>query len=110
MRTQPEDVGARRNARTKPRTTRKPGASTKNRSGSVKRQHSGLRKVLLGAFLIGVALGVFQTENPWHGTNIFANARLVFGYGLGLGLLMAIIWSLTAVRTWMAALIWRKRV
>jgi hypothetical protein len=59
---------------------------------------------------LGSGYGGLQAEYPWHGVGILANAQQVLGYGLGLGLLMAIIWSLTAIRKWVAALIWRKRV
>jgi hypothetical protein len=66
-------------------------------------------KALLGAFLLGVVYGVFQAEHPWRGHGILTNIRLVTGYGLGVALLAAIVWSLTAVRRRAAALIWRKR-
>jgi len=68
-----------------------------------------LRTALLGAFLLGAAFGVFQTEHPWRGTSIIANAGLVLEYSLGLALFMAIIWSLTAARLWAVMLIRRKR-
>jgi hypothetical protein len=68
-----------------------------------------LWKALPGAFLVGAAFGVIQTEHPWRGASIYANARLMLGYGLGLAFLMAIVWSLTAIRKWMVTLIWRKR-
>ncbi len=65
-------------------------------------------KAVLGACLFGAVIGAFQTEPPWRGANIFANARLVLGYGLGAAILMAIVWSLTAIRKRAAALIWRR--
>ena len=58
---------------------------------------------------MGGVYGAIQAEYPWHGVGILANARQVLGYGVGLGLLMAIIWSLTAIRKWVATLIWRER-
>jgi hypothetical protein len=65
-------------------------------------------KAVLGACLLGAVIGVFQTEHPWRGANIFANAKLVLGYALSVAILMAIVWSLTAIRKSVAALIWRK--
>ena len=69
---------------------------------------SGMRKALLGAFVFGTFFGVAQTEHPWRGKGIMANAGLVIGCGLGVAALMAIIWSLTALRLTAGALIWRR--
>jgi hypothetical protein len=67
-----------------------------------------MRKALLGTFLLGAVFGALQTWHPWRGTGIIANVGLVIGYGIGVAVLMAIIWSLTFVRQRAAALIWRK--
>jgi ABC-type branched-subunit amino acid transport system permease subunit len=67
-----------------------------------------MRKALLGAFVLGTVFGVLQTEHPWRGKGILANAALVIGCGLGVAALVAIIWSLTVLRLRAAALIWRK--
>jgi hypothetical protein len=67
-----------------------------------------MRTALLGAFVFGAFFGIAQTEHPWRGKGILANAGLVIGCGLGVAGLMAIIWSLTALRMRAAALIWRK--
>jgi hypothetical protein len=67
-----------------------------------------MRKALLGAFVFGAFFGVAQTEYPWRGQGILANAGLAIGCGLGVAALMAIIWSLTVLRLRAAALIWRK--
>jgi hypothetical protein len=68
-----------------------------------------MKKALLGAFLFGAVFGAFQTEHPWRGAGILTNFRLVIGCGLGIALLVAIVWSLTALRMRAAALLWRKR-
>jgi hypothetical protein len=68
-----------------------------------------MRKALLGAFVLGAVFGLLQTEFPWRGTGILANTRLIIGCGLGVAVLMTIIWSLTAVRQRVVGLIWRKR-
>jgi hypothetical protein len=68
-----------------------------------------MRKALIGAFLLGAFFGVFQAGHPWRGNGIIANAGLVIGYGIGVAVLVAIIWSLTVIRQRVAALIWRKR-
>ena len=110
VRTPKGNANAGRGARTGTRTTRKPGARKVRPPAHSKRRRSGLWAALLGAFLLGGVYGAIQVEYPWHGVGILANVQQVLGYGLGLGLLMAIIWSLTAIRKWVAALIWRKRV
>ena len=110
MRKQLDEAKAQRSTGTKARTTRKPTTRTKRQSKPVNRQQHGLRKALLGAFLLGAIVGAFQTEHPWHGASIFANASLVLAYGLGVAFLMTFVWSLTAIRKWVAALIWRERV
>ena len=69
-----------------------------------------MRNALLGAFIFGAFFGVAQTEHPWRGKGILANAGLVIGCSLGVTALMAIIWSLTVLRLRAAALIWRKGV
>jgi len=68
-----------------------------------------MRKALLGAFLLGSAYGALQTDHPWRGGSIVLNVGLVIGCGLGVTLLMAIIWSMTAMRKRAAALIWHRR-
>lgn len=100
-------VRARRRVGNGTRTARKPGANRPSRYS--KRKPSGVRKALLGAFLLGAVYGVFQTEHTWYGYGILTNIGLVTGYGLGVTLLVAIVWSLTVVRRRAAALIWRKR-
>jgi hypothetical protein len=67
-----------------------------------------MRKALVGAFLLGALIGVCQTGHPWRGKSILVNAGLVSGWGIGVAVLMAIIWTLTFVRQWAAALIRRK--
>jgi hypothetical protein len=73
----------------------------------LKRQKGGLKRALLGAFLIGGLYGAFQPYYPWRGAGILANLALMISCGLGLAVLMAVIWSLTAIRKKAAALIWR---
>ena len=59
--------------------------------------------------MLGTIFGVLQTDHPWRGKGIFANSGLVIGCGFAVAVLMFIIWSLTAARLGMGALIWRKR-
>jgi hypothetical protein len=88
---------------------KKPAARTARPSGFSKHKPSGMRKTLLGAFLVGAVLGILETEYPWHGMRVLTNAGLVMGYGLCVAMLTAIVWALTGVRQRAAALIWRKR-
>jgi hypothetical protein len=76
----------------------------------LKRNQGAVWKALLGAFLLGGALGAFQTEFPWRGGGILTNIGMVVGYGFGLALIMAIVRSLTAIRMRAAALIWPSRI
>jgi hypothetical protein len=68
-----------------------------------------MKKVLLGAFLLGSAYGALQTDHPWRGVGIIPNIGLVTGSGLVVTLLVTMVWSLTALRKRAAALIWRQR-
>lgn len=91
------------------REVRKPRANSAKRSKLPKRQQSGLWKALLGSFILGCICGALQAENSWRGKGILANLALMLGYGIGLLLLMAIIWSLTAMRRKAATMIRPKR-
>jgi hypothetical protein len=68
-----------------------------------------MKKVLLGAFLLGSAYGALQTDHPWRGGGIIPNIGLVTGSGLVVTLLVTMVWSLNALRKRAAALIWRQR-
>ena len=68
-----------------------------------------MRKAMLGAFVLRAVFGLLQTEFPWRGMGILANTRLMIGCGLGVAVLMVIIWSLIAVHRRVAGLTWRKR-
>ena len=91
------------------RTTRRPKAKVARPPGPPKRKQNGMRKALLGAFVLGAILGALQTDGPWRGKGILANTGLVIGCGLVVATLMAVVWSLTAFRQAVAALISRMR-
>src|SRR5579872_6051555 len=101
------NVGARRGADKGARVVGKPKARTKKLSRPLKHQKGGLRTALLGAFFVGGFYGALQPYDPWRGAGIPANLGVMIGCGLGLAALMAVVWSLTALRNKMAALIWR---
>src|SRR4051794_1633989 len=101
---------ARKSVGKRLRSTGKSKTRTARPSGASKRRgSSGMKKALLGAFLLGSAYGGLQTEHPWRGGSIVSNVGLVIGSGFVVALLVAIVWSLTALRKRAAALIWRQR-
>jgi hypothetical protein len=76
------------------RSTGKSKTRTARLSGASRRRRSGMKKVLLGAFLLGSAYGALQTDQPWRGGGIIPNIGLVTGSGLVVTLLVTMVWSL----------------
>jgi hypothetical protein len=81
----------------------KPRNSKPRRTGT--HRLNGLPEVLVGAFLLGIIYGAFHTEHPWRGRGMFWNVGSVLGTAAFAVLIMAVVWALTRIRTWVAALI-----
>lgn len=46
----------------------------------------------IGAFILGAFIGIFRVEHPWTSAFFLQNTFEVVGFGIGIVLLMSIVW------------------